>query len=244
LTAQKQTIKNTSLRYRLPGGLSRTDAPIVSTASNISGGPATASINTQWDGDTDEELLAANTNLKPGESLTLDIPVVVKDMVGNGVSVKSTVNAGAGNLSDALRATHTVKVSERLAGNDRVMVVKSSDAKPQVLPGTRITYQIRVSNQTSKTVRNLLIRDRTADHTEMVASSCGELPSETCSTFTLNDSDMVEGQTTHDALCTTPAKKSVPGGRNVFWCLNGDLNPLDDYVVDYTLQVNGAAPPP
>jgi hypothetical protein len=244
LAAQKQTVKNASLRYRLPGGLSRTDAPIVFNVSSVSKGPAAALLNAQWNGDADDELLAANTDLSPGESLTLDIPVVVKDAVGNSVSVKSTVNAGAGNLSDGLRAAHTVKVRERLAGNDRVMVVKSSDAKAQVQPGTRIAYQIRVSNQTSNTVRNLLIRDRAADHTEMVASSCGELPAETCSTFTLNDSDIVEGQMTHDALCKTPIKKSVPGGRHVFWCLNGDLDPLADYVVDYTLQVNGSAPPP
>ncbi|HEY4072353.1 MAG TPA: hypothetical protein VGM52_04540 [Herbaspirillum sp.] len=240
LTAQKQTVKNASLRYRLPGGLSRTDAPVV-----INDHPQ-ALLNAQWDGDADDELLSANSNLKPGESLTLDVPVIVKDVVGDGVAIKSTVAAGAGNLSDGLQATHTVKVRERLEGegDERVMVMKSSDANAEVQPGARITYRIRVRNQTSRTVRNLLIRDRAADHTEVVASSCGELPAETCSTFTLNDGDLVDGQATHEALCTKPDKKSVPGGRHVFWCLNGDLNPLDDYVVDYTLKVNGAAPPP
>jgi len=102
------------------------------------------------------------------QTITIDIPVAVKELVEDGVSVQSTVNASAGNLIDALSAKHTVKVRERQRhGGDQVMVVKSSKANASVQPGEKIMYQIRVSNQTSKIARNLLIRDRAPDHTNI-----------------------------------------------------------------------------
>jgi hypothetical protein len=239
LSAQKQSVEEASLRYRLPGGLSPAGSPSVLVDATKQ-----VKLNPSWDGDANDELLDAKTMLAPSQTITIDIPVAVKEQVEDGVAVQSTVNAGAGNLIDALSAKHTVKVRERQRGGDQVMVVKSSDAKASVQPGANIVYRIRVSNQTSRIARNLLIRDRAPDHTTLLSSSCGELSPETCKTYLLNDSDIVEDQMTHDALCTTPGRKSAPDGRHVIWCLNGDLAPLDEYVVDYTIQVNGTAPPP
>ncbi|MDB5992124.1 MAG: hypothetical protein JWQ10_3527 [Herbaspirillum sp.] len=238
LAAQKQSVENASLIYRLPGGLTLAGAPslVVDATQKVK-------LNASWDGDANDKLLDAKTDLAPLQTITIDIPVAVKELVEDGVSVQSTVNASAGNLIDALSAKHTVKVRERQrGGGDQVMVVKSSDAKASVQPGENIVYRIRVSNQTSKIARNLLIRDRAPDHTTLLSSSCGELSPETCKTYLLNDSDIAEEQMTHEALCTTPGRKSAQDGRHVIWCLNGDLEPLDEYVVDYTIQVNGTAP--
>jgi hypothetical protein len=75
-----------------------------------------------------------------------------------------------------------------------------------------------------------------------VDASCGKLPASACSTLTLGDKDVVDGGMTHAALCTGGGPQSDPQGKHVFWCLNGDLEPLADYTVNYSVQINGVAP--
>jgi uncharacterized repeat protein (TIGR01451 family) len=234
----KQKIEQLSLRYRLPGGLYLVEAPkIVGTATQ-------ATLNTQWNGDADDELFAPDSVFPPSNNIEIEMQVAVKETVNDGVFVQSTISAGAGNLSDAIQAAHRVKVREQRADGDRVRIVKSADADAIVQPGTDIKYSIRVSNQSPKTVRNLLIRDRAPDHTTLAAASCGALSPDVCKTVTLNDNNVIDGQMTHAAVCTGSGRQSDPDGQHVFWCLNGDLEPLADYTVDYTVQVNGAAPQP
>jgi hypothetical protein len=240
LSAKTQALDSPSLSYRLPGGMQAAGKPVLKDAASH----VKLAINAQWDGDADTELLAGGATLPRGESIAIEIPVMVKDVVGDGVFVQSSVDAGAANLDGTLQKSHRIKIRERTVTGDRVRIVKSMDAAAAVQPGANIRYQIRVSNQTFKTVRNLLIRDRAPDHTTLIDASCGDLPAASCKTLTLSDADVADGNMTHAALCRGTSPPSDPQGKHVFWCLNGDLEPLADYTVDYSVRIDGAAPAP
>jgi hypothetical protein len=237
LSAKTQTLDSPSLSYRLPGGMQAAGQPVLKDAASH----VKLAINAGWDGDADTELLAGGATLPRGESIAIEIPVMVKDVVGDSVFVQSTVDAGAANLDGTLQKSHRIKIRERAVTGDRVRIVKSMDADAAVQPGANIRYQIRVSNQTFKTVRNLLIRDRAPDHTTLLDASCGDLPAASCKTLTLSDADVAEGNMTHAALCRGTSPPSDPQGKHVFWCLNGDLEPLADYTVDYSVRIDGVA---
>lgn len=238
LTSRQQPLDALSLTYNLPGGLQTSGKPVLVNAA----GNALVNLNPQWDGDADTELLAPGAALGRNQRIAIDIPVMIKDIVDDGVVVQSTVGAGAANLAGALRKSHKLRTLERETAGDRVRVVKSMDADAVVQPGAQIRYRIRVSNHTSKTVRNLLIRDRAPDHTALLEADCGNLPASACKVLTLGDNAVANGNMTHAALCTGAGPQSDPQGRHVFWCLNDDLEPLADTSVNYSVQINGAAP--
>jgi uncharacterized repeat protein (TIGR01451 family) len=107
-------------------------------------------------------------------------------------------------------------------------------------PGQLIKYTIHVRNQTAGALRHLLIRDRAPDHTQLVASSCGELTSDACKSFAMDDSGLADTQLTHERICAAGAAPPEAGGRQVIWCLDGAIAPWREYAVDYTVRVDGA----
>ncbi|HEY4319326.1 MAG TPA: CfaE/CblD family pilus tip adhesin [Herbaspirillum sp.] len=239
LASRKHAVDGLKLAYRLPGGMQAAGKPSLRNVPQL----ARVSLNAQWDGDANVELLAAGATLPREEGITIEIPVMIKDVVDDGVFVRSTVSAGAGNVNGELQQSHEVKIRERESGGHRVRIVKSMDGDVVAQPGAQIRYQIRVSNHTFKTVRNLLIRDRAPDHTTLVDASCGDLNAQACKTVTLGDEAVEDGAMTYAGLCAGAGTQSDPQGKHVFWCLSGDLEPLADYTVNYSVRIDGAAAP-
>lgn len=234
LSSRKYALEGLSLAYRLPGGMQMNGKPELHPIPEL----AEVKLNENWNGDADIALFASSAKLSKEQSITIDIPVMVKEIVEDGGSVQSTFSAGAANLNGELSKSHKVRIRERESGGGhRVRIVKSVKGDAVALPGADIRYQIRVSNQTFKTVRNLLIRDRAPDHTTLIDASCGNLPDSACRVLKLGDKAVEEGSMTHAALCKG-GTQSDPEGQHVFWCLDGDLEPLADYVVDYAVRIN------
>ena len=170
--------------------------------------------------------------------MIIEVPVVLKDVAQDSVAVKSIVYAGAGNLVGTVDASHRFQVAHRLGKTGhRLEIVKSMDADANARPGQIIKYMLKVDNHTLKTVRNLMIRDRAPDHTTLVDASCGNVPASECRILKLGDKAVETGNMTHAALCKGEVK-SDPQGQHVFWCLNGDLEPLAEYVVDYSVRIH------
>jgi hypothetical protein len=243
LTAKKQTVQRPSLRFRLPGELSVFAAPVLMADGDGDGDGdgAEVSINPQWDGESDDALLADGGILRAGQVVAIEVTVAVKEAVDSGVAVQSTIVACAGNLTGTLQALHRVTVGERPAAGNRVRLEKSVDAHAAVLPGALIKYTLRVGNPTFETVRKLLIRDHVPDHTKLEGASCGNLPAGICQVYSFNDEDVADGVMTHAGMCGSPGRQSDPDGRHVIWCLNGELAPLSEYSVDYTVRVDGGS---